>query len=363
MAPGLGGKQIGELDIVPTGRLFENEVMPDIPEEQYAKFRKDPRYQVEIVWRNVLIFFVLHVLAVVGAYMAVARAMGLTLLFTLVLLFWGGFGVTAGAHRLWAHRTYKARLPLRLFLTFCQTLALQNSLYEWCRDHRLHHKFSETDADPHNARRGFFFAHMGWLMCKKHPEVKEKGKVLDMKDLLEDPCVYYQRKFYIPLILLIWGVFPTAVPVYFWGEDVAVAMLFSVFFRYVFSLHCTWLVNSAAHLYGNKPFDKFINAAENVRVAYAALGEGWHNYHHVFPWDYKTSELGDYSVNLTKMFIDSMAFIGQAYDLKTVSREVILARAARTGDGTHPSANDGNASGASDGDAKAMHPRQRLVVS
>jgi hypothetical protein len=80
---------------------------------------------------------------------------------------------------------------------------------------------------------------------------------------------------------------------------------------------------------------RFISAVENKRVAIAALGEGWHNYHHVFPWDYKTSELGFYTVNLTTMFIDSMAYIGQAYDLKTVSKEMILARVNRTGDGTH----------------------------
>ena len=54
-------------------------------------------------------------------------------------------------------------------------MALQNDIYEWCRDHRVHHKYSETNADPHNSRRGFFFAHMGWLMLKKHPDVREKG--------------------------------------------------------------------------------------------------------------------------------------------------------------------------------------------
>ena len=58
----------------------------------------------------------------------------------------------------------------------------------------MHHKFSETDADPHNAKRGFFFSHMGWLLVRKHPEVIKKGKTIDCSDLLEDPIVYYQRK-------------------------------------------------------------------------------------------------------------------------------------------------------------------------
>ena len=67
-------------------------------------------------------------------------------------------------------------------------------MIEWCRDHRVHHKYSETDADPHNAHRGLFFSHVGWLMCKKHPDVKEKGKALDIKDLVADPVLALQRK-------------------------------------------------------------------------------------------------------------------------------------------------------------------------
>ena len=63
-----------------------------------------------------------------------------------------GVGITAGAHRLWSHRTYKARLPLRLLLVAANSMAGENSIYTWARDHRTHHKFSETDADPHNAK-------------------------------------------------------------------------------------------------------------------------------------------------------------------------------------------------------------------
>lgn len=65
---------------------------------------------------------------------------------------------------------------------------------EWVRDHRVHHKFSETDADPHNAKRGFFFAHVGWLMMKRHPEVIRKGKTVDISDLFEDPIVAFHER-------------------------------------------------------------------------------------------------------------------------------------------------------------------------
>ena len=71
---------------------------------------------------------------------------------------------------------------------------VQNSVFDWVRDHRVHHKFSETDADPHNAHRGFFFSHVGWLMQKKHPEVIRRGRQVDMSDILADPLAKFHTK-------------------------------------------------------------------------------------------------------------------------------------------------------------------------
>lgn len=124
-----------------------------------------------IVWRNVAIMGYLHMAAVYGLYLCCTSASWKTSALAFILYIFGGLGITAGAHRLWAHRTYKAKFPLRIILGIFNTLAFQNDIYEWSRDHRVHHKFSETDADPHNATRGFFFSHVGWLLCKKHPHV------------------------------------------------------------------------------------------------------------------------------------------------------------------------------------------------
>lgn len=106
----------------------------------------------------------------------------------------GAIGITAGAHRLWAHKAYRARWPLRLILAIFQTLAFQNHIYEWVRDHRVHHKFTDTDADPHNSNRGFFFSHIGWLMLRKHKDVIVKGKTVDMSDLEKDWVVMLQKR-------------------------------------------------------------------------------------------------------------------------------------------------------------------------
>lgn len=96
-----------------------------------------------------------------------------------------------------------------------------------------------------------------------------------------------------------------------------------------------FLVNSVAHMYGKRPYDKRISPVESLPVAIGALGEGWHNYHHIFPWDYKTGELGEYLFNPSTGFIDGMARIGLAYDRKSVSREMIRRRVQKYGDGTH----------------------------
>ncbi|KAL5284483.1 SCD.2 family protein [Megaselia abdita] len=246
-----------------------------------------------------------------------------------------GLGITAGAHRLWAHRSYKAKWPLRVILVIFNTVAFQDAAYHWARDHRVHHKYSETDADPHNATRGFFFSHVGWLLCKKHPDVKAKGAGIDLSDLREDPILMFQKKHYMILMPLLCFIIPTMIPVYFWGETWANSFFVATMFRYTFILNVTWCVNSAAHMFGSKPYDSTINPSENIGVAAFAFGEGWHNYHHVFPWDYKTAELGNYKLNLTTAFIDFFSKIGWAYDLKTVSPEIIERRVKRTGDGSH----------------------------
>lgn len=300
-----------------------------------TKLKRAEKRKLTLVWRNIIAFAYLHLAALYGLWLLLTSAKWQTDLFALFLYTVSGLGITAGAHRLWAHRSYKAKWPLRLILIIFNTVAFQDAAIHWARDHRVHHKYSETDADPHNATRGFFFSHIGWLLCKKHPDVRNKGKGIDISDLERDPILYYQRKYYMLLMPFACFIIPTVIPVYYWGETWLNSWFVATMFRYTFILNVTWLVNSAAHKFGGKPYDKNINPAENTSVAAFAFGEGWHNYHHVFPWDYKTAELGNYRLNLTTAFIDFFAKIGWAYDLKSVSADIIEKRVKRTGDGTH----------------------------
>merc|ERR1712055_775878 len=282
----------------------------------------------EIVWGNVVKFVILHLLALYGLTLLPSISLPSWVFLFLTYQF-SGAGITAGAHRLWAHRAYKATPALQFFLLVANSMAGENSVYTWSRDHRLHHKCSETAGDPHNANRGFFFSHMGWLLVRKHPAVMKAGKTINMTDLEQDSLVMFQHRHYLKCFLLACFVFPTLLPHLLWGENLVTAYFVAVF-RYVAVLHFTWLVNSAAHMFGMKPYDKNIGPAENRLVSVLAMGEGYHNYHHTFPYDYSTSEWG-FKLNMTTRFIDSMAALGLAYDLRSASPATVMARAQRTG--------------------------------
>lgn len=167
----------------------------------------------------------------------------------------GSFGISSGAHRLWAHKSYKANMKLRAMLLVFQTIAVQNCMIEWVRDHRVHHKYSDTNADPHNASRGFFFSHIGWLMCKKHPDVRKYGSRVDMSDLESDPMLKFQEKHYKLLVVVISFFLPCFLGSYVLGRPWMESWHWTIF-RYMTSLHITWLTNSVSHLWGSKPFEK-----------------------------------------------------------------------------------------------------------
>ncbi|XP_071797624.1 stearoyl-CoA desaturase 5-like isoform X2 [Asterias amurensis] len=289
----------------------------------------DVKPQAIIVWRNVVLMATLHGAAIYALLCLTWKCYLYTLLWASLLYWVGALGITAGAHRLWAHRSYKAKLPLRLLLAMFDCIAFQMDIYFWVREHRVHHRFSETNADPHNAKRGFFFSHVGWLLCRKHPDVIEKGSKVDLSDLMADPVIRYQRKYFLPLMLFFCFIMPTTIPT-LWGESLWNAYFIAAILRYCLLMNSTWLVNSAAHLWGSKPYDRSINPVENALVSTLTGGEGWHNYHHTFPWDYRAGEFG-WRINPTTMFIDLMAVLGQVTDRKTTSRESVKSRKLRTG--------------------------------
>ncbi|CAG7718829.1 unnamed protein product [Allacma fusca] len=133
---------------------------------------------------------------------------------------------------------------------------------------------------------------------------------------------------FLPLVII----FPVLISVYLIGETVLNAFYVAGCLKFIYSSHSTFLINSVAHTWGSRPYDKNITARNNRFVSLFALGEGWHNYHHAFPRDYKTSEFGLYRWNLSAALIDFFACIGWAYDLQKTRPDEIEKRVNRTAD-------------------------------
>jgi stearoyl-CoA desaturase (delta-9 desaturase) len=271
-------------------------------------------------WAMVIFLGLAHAAAAWGLF-TLSLCDAKTLMWAFFLWPVSGLGITAGAHRLWAHRSYTATWPLRIALMLMNSMANQGSIYHWSRDHRVHHKHSDEEADPHNAGRGFFYSHVGWLLVKKQAATMEAGRQLPCDDLLEDPVVKFQRAC-DPWINLVMCFFvPAMVPNYFWGESFWNGFFVAGALRYCYVLHATWCVNSVAHFFGERPYDETSLPAENWFVSFVAIGEGWHNWHHRFPYDYATSEYGaSAQYNPTKMFIDTCIWLGLASDPKRATK-------------------------------------------
>jgi len=287
-----------------------------------------------INWTLTIWVILVHISAIVGI-IDIPHCKKETLLWAYLLAPISGLGITCGVHRLWTHRSYEACFAVRFVLMLFNTIANQGSIYHWARDHRVHHKHSETSADPHDATRGFFFAHVGWLLTKKHPNVIAAGRELDFSDLRQDPIVMFQNKLDPWFALYMCYIMPAQVASYFWGENFWNGFFVAGGLRYCIVLHFTWLVNSAAHLYGDHPYDMQSYPAENPLVSFCSAGEGWHNWHHKYPYDYAASEFGIASqYNPSKLCIDILAALGlvwgrkrgtAAWEMRKARRETDLA--------------------------------------
>lgn len=285
-----------------------------------------------INWPMGIYLGLVHTAALIGL-LKIPECMNHTLIWAFILWPISGFGITVGVHRLWSHRSYEASLPVRFALMLCNSVANQGSIYHWARDHRVHHKHSETEADPHDATRGFFFAHIGWLLIKKHPAVIQAGRELDFSDLEQDICVMFQKKLDPWFALYMCYIMPAQVAYYGWGEDYMLAVWVAGALRYCLVLHFTWLVNSAAHLYGDHPYDTTSYPAENPFVSLLSVGEGWHNWHHKYPFDYAASEFGISSqFNPSKIVIDVLAGLGLVWGRKRGTAAWAMGRKRRDAD-------------------------------
>jgi len=219
-------------------------------------------------------------------------------------------GITAGYHRLWSHRAYIASLPLQIFLIFGGTSAVQGSCYWWARAHRSHHRYTDTDLDPYNAKRGFLWTHMGWMIFKS--QLRSGGA--DISDLRQDSLIQWQHRWYFYLAPTFGIVVPTIIPGFLWNDWLG-GLCFSGALRLTVAHHSTFCINSIAHYLGAATYDDVLSARDHLLSAILTMGEGYHNFHHQFPMDYRNA-FRWYQYDPTKWFIAICSMIGLATHLR-----------------------------------------------
>ncbi|TDL24620.1 delta 9-fatty acid desaturase protein [Rickenella mellea] len=262
-----------------------------------------PNLQLESGWRILPVFTLYGVLT--------TELRWKTAQFAIFYYFFTGLGITAGYHRLWAHRSYNASPPLEYALAMMGSGAVQGSIKWWTRGHRAHHRYTDTDLDPYGAHRGLFWSHIGWMLM----ETRKSPGHTDMSDLSKNRVVRWQLRWHLWLIIGMGFVLPTVIPGWGWG-DWRGGYVYAAAVRLLFVHHSTFCVNSLAHYLGETPFDDKNTPRDHLITALVTIGEGYHNFHHQFPMDYRNA-IKWYQYDPTKWFIWGCQQVGLASHLKT----------------------------------------------
>ncbi|KAJ3279611.1 hypothetical protein HK104_001302 [Borealophlyctis nickersoniae] len=235
-----------------------------------------------------------------------------TAVWSITYYFITGLGITAGHHRYWAHRSYDASKVWQWWMAFASAGAVEGSIKWWSRDHRAHHRWTDTEKDPYSAHRGLLWSHILWMVVK---EDKSKRGRADITDLNADPIVQWQHKHYVPVMLFMGFIFPTLVAGLGWG-DWKGGYFWAGVTRLVFVHHATFCVNSLAHWLGEASYDDRATPRDHFFTALMTLGEGYHNFHHEFPTDFRNA-IRFWQYDPTKWVIWLASLFGLTYNLRT----------------------------------------------
>ena len=266
-------------------------------------------------WVNLSVIAAVHLLALAGVFWMIFHFSWWTLGLGLV---WGaacGLSITGGYHRLFAHPTYRASWPLRLFYLLFGAASVQNSALKWASDHRRHHASTDQAADPYNIQKGFWWAHVGWVLVRE-----DVAGFDNAQDLQADPLIRFQHRFYVLLALAMGFLLPMLLAEA-WGDAVG-GLLVAGFLRLFLQYHATFSVNSVAHCLGGQPYSRATSARDSFLTALITLGEGYHNFHHRFPTDYRNG-VRFYHFDPTKWWVWCWARLKVIRDVRRTSPQAI----------------------------------------
>jgi len=274
-----------------------------------------PIHKAPINWTATIMFLVttVPVLTVLPWYLWTQDVSAWAWVWGFALLWLNGLGITAGYHRLFAHRAYQAHPVLKCLAALFGGMAVQNSILVWAAMHRVHHKHVDhIDHDPYSAKRGLWYSHMGW-MIRDYPS--QKLDFSNAKDLQDDPIVAFQHRYYAVFAVGANIAIPLALGLAY--GDVWGFLLIAGFLRLVVNHHVTFFINSLAHFWGRQPYTTENSARDNDFLALLTYGEGYHNFHHLFQYDYRNG-IRWWQFDPTKWLIAACAALGLATNLKRV---------------------------------------------
>lgn len=228
------------------------------------------------------------------------------------------FAITGGLHRYFAHRTYKTTRWFQFLLGLTATSAAQMGPLWWASYHRHHHRYSDQPEDVHSPlQRSFFWAHMGWFLCRKYSKTDPKI----IADFYKYPELRWLNKYYsLPPLFLAIGLFLLgwALEVWLpeWNTTKWQMLVWGFCVSTVITYHCTFMVNSVVHLWGTRRYETSDGSRNNPLVALLTLGEGWHNNHHHSP-QYEKHAHRWWEIDMTHMTLVVLEKLGIVWDIKT----------------------------------------------
>jgi stearoyl-CoA desaturase (delta-9 desaturase) len=270
-----------------------------------------PEAKAPISWGNLGSLAAVHLVGIGGTALYLSLH-GLSMAVLIIALVWTHLTILAisgGYHRLFSHRTYEPHPVLEFLLLCFGAASFQNSAMTWAADHRRHHKFVDTDRDPYNARGGFWHSHIGWVLRKTKPATE----LYPVPDLARRPLVRWQHKYHVLIGVITGGLVPMLLGWAFgdpWGGLVVGGVG-----RLVLTYHATFAINSFAHLLGSQPYSDSNSARDSTVTALISMGEGYHNFHHTFPTDYRNGIL-PYQFDPTKWTLSVLSAVGLARKLR-----------------------------------------------
>jgi stearoyl-CoA desaturase (Delta-9 desaturase) len=278
-----------------------------IPELQRKLRKLKPSPSHRIAWRATGLFVAVHAAAVVGvAYFGLSTSGALLAAVTYGIRM---FAVSAGTHRHFAHHAFRTSRAFQFVLAVVATSSAQLGVLWWSSQHRLHHRHSDDDADPHSPRRGLWWAHAGWVLVHTHDET-EWPQVQDFATFPE--LRWLDRHYFVPVAALIGGLLAVGGwPAVVWGFCVSTVVLW----------HAWLSLNSIGHRHGSQRYRTSDDSRNNIAVAIATFGEGWHNNHHHYPGSARTGFYW-WEVDLTYYALRGLAAIGVVWDLRVVPAAV-----------------------------------------